>query len=148
MSSMAAPMSVDRDQLAFADASRVRDAVDDLVVDRDAQRVAERREMAGHADEGRDAATRADDPLGQRIELERRDARADRLPDSVESIADEPSSERHLLDLRAALDRHATPSERHRQAARPLMPRQRRRSAVTSSMGWSPWTADSTPASA
>ena len=37
---------VDRDELALADAPRVGDAVDDLVVDRDAERVAERREVA------------------------------------------------------------------------------------------------------
>ena len=94
--------------------------MDDLVVDRDAQRVLERGQVAGHADERGDAASRADDVLGDGVELERRHAGPDGRADGVEHVADEPAGDGHAFDLGPALERHPS---RPNAIVRPLGPR-------------------------
>ncbi len=105
---------IDRDERPVAhDATGTRDAVHDLVVDRDAQRVAERPSRAGHADEGGRGPGSADDRLGDGIELEGRDARADRGRDRIEDVGHETAGDGHALDLGGALEGHATIVEGH-----------------------------------
>ena len=93
--------AVDRHQLALTDDTLVRDAVDDFVVQGDADRVREWTQRAGHPDERGDPAATADDLLGDGVKLQRRDAWPDRLPHRIEGSADQPAGDCHLLDLGA-----------------------------------------------
>ena len=101
---------VDRDEVALADDERVRDAVDDDVVRRDADRL----RIALVALGGRDATVLADERACGGVELVGRHARAQQAADVGDRLGDERTRRGHLLDLaRALADDHrlaATPS--------------------------------------
>ncbi len=86
----------------------------DLGVDRDADRVAEGALGAGHADERRRGAGSPDDRFGDGIELERRDARTDGRLDGIQDVGHQAPGDGHALDLRSALEGHASIVEGHR----------------------------------
>ena len=103
---------VDRHDLARADGPLARDAVDDLVVDRDADARRERpaRVDARVALERRDRAGPADVLLGEAVEVGGGDARLERLLDDGQDLGDDAAGAAHLVDLGARLPGH------HRQA--------------------------------
>ena len=105
---------VDRDDLALAELPVARDAVDDLVVDRDADAGRERvaRIDPGVALERGDRADRPDVGLGDGVQLGRGDARPQLGLDQVEHLGDDPAGPAHPLDLRAGLagDHQAAPT--------------------------------------
>ena len=87
---------VEVDDVALLEGNRVRDAVDDHVVDRDARRS---REVAV-VEEAGPSARLADEPLGELVELVRgRLAGDDGALALVERPGDDPPANAHLLDL-------------------------------------------------
>src|SRR4029077_3000873 len=96
---------VDRDDLAGLDRAVAGDAVDDLVVDRDADAGRERPlgVDAWVALERRRAACRPDVGLGQGVEVRGRDARSQLGLDLVEDLGDDAAGTTHALDLGAGL---------------------------------------------
>ena len=105
--------AVDRDHHALLDDTFVGDAVHDLVVDGDAGRVLEGRQMAGHADEVGRPSPIPDDLVGDGVQLQRRQARPDGLGHRVERGGGEAPGHGHLLDLRSRLEHHAPTVEEH-----------------------------------
>jgi hypothetical protein len=91
--------TIDRDDLARTDGAPVGDAMDDFVTEGHTEAVPEWAEVARNTDEGRDAATRTDQALGDRVQLERGDTRFDRLSDLIESVTDQAACLCHALDL-------------------------------------------------
>ena len=120
------------------------DAVDDLVVERDAQAGRERpaRVDPRVALEGRDRAGLTDVRLGQPVEVGGRDAWLELALDEREDLGNDPTGLTHPGDLGARL------AGDHRQAR--LLRRQPRRPpprrpAATASIGWRPSTLRRTP---
>ena len=95
---------VDRHDLAGADRPLAGDAVDDLVVDRDADAGRERpaRVDPRIALERRGRAGLPDVGLGEGVEVGGRDARAELGLDDVEDLADDAAGLAHPLDLGCA----------------------------------------------
>ena len=98
---------VDRHDLPVAQTALSGHAVNDLLVDRHAQRVAEWGDAAGDADERGGGAFVADHLFRNRIELERGDARPDFGGHAVKDARNKSPRDGHLVDLGAALDCHA-----------------------------------------
>ena len=131
---------VDRHDLAGPDRPLAGDAVDDLVVDRDADAG---REWPARVDprvalERRRRAGRADVRLGDGVEMGRRDARPELGLDPVEDLGDDPAGAAHPLDLGTGL------AGDHRQSV-PAPLNASISSSVTSSIARRPSTVVSTP---
>ena len=95
---------VDRDQVALLDDPPVRDPVDDDLVHRDADRA----RVALVAERGGDAAVRADERVGDVVELERRDARLEPFADVRDRLGDEaPAGAIRSISAGALADDHA-----------------------------------------
>ena len=94
---------VDRHDLAVADRPVAGDAVDDLVVDRDAEAGRERVAAVAVALERRHRAGVADVLLGEPVEVAGRDAGLQLGLDEGEDLGDDPAGVAHLLDLAAGL---------------------------------------------
>ncbi len=137
---------VDRHDLSFAHAPRAGHAVDDLVVDRYAQRVAERGDAAGHADERWHAARGADHLLCDLVELERGHARPQLGREAVQDVRHQTAGHGHLLDLGVALERY--PAVRGHAFQRAGWATARNSASVTASIDCSPSTVLRTPDSA
>ena len=90
---------VDRHDLAVADHPLAGDAVDDLVVERDA----EAGRIAVVALERRHGAVAADVPLGDPVEMAGGDAGLQLRLDEREHLGDDPAGTAHLVDLLARL---------------------------------------------
>ncbi len=98
---------VDRHEVALVDDAPVRDAVDDDLVDRDADRT----RVAAVPERGRDAAVLADERVREIVQLERGDAGPDPLADVRDRPPDEVAGARDPRDLGGSLaDDHATAS--------------------------------------
>src|SRR5258705_1835077 len=94
---------IDRYDLALADQPLTRDAVDDLVVDGDAQAGRERVAPVAVALERWDRAGRSDVALGQAVEVARGDTRLELGLDEGQDLGHDPAGGPHLLDLAARL---------------------------------------------
>ena len=105
---------VDRDHVALLDAMTARDAVHDDVVRGDA----DRRRVALVAHRRGNATVRADEPVGDPVELDGRETRLDPLTDVRDRLRDERARLRDPLDLlRCLADDHAGASTSSRRSA-------------------------------
>ena len=127
---------VDRHDLAVADRPLAGDAVDDLVIERDAQAGRERpaRVDARVALERRDGAGRADVRLGQAVEVAGRDARLELALDECEDLGHDPPGATHPGDLGAGLagDHDQLPGSRPSDDGQDVAWRRRRSARVPS----------------
>src|SRR6185503_7596468 len=98
---------VDRHEVALVDDAPVRDAVDDDLVDGDADRT----RVAAVPERGRDAAVLADERVREIVQLQRGDAGPDPLADVRDRPPDQVAGARDPRDLGGSLaDDHATAS--------------------------------------
>src|SRR5712671_1358732 len=134
---------VDRHDLADLDRAVARDAVDDLVVDRDAEARRERVALVAVALERGDGTRGPNVALGDPVQMSGRDAGLQLGLDERQDLGDDPAGGPHLLDLAARLAGHHYTIR----CGDGVISRARRRRSLTAEIGSRPSMICRTPAS-